>query len=313
MPEPLLFVKSMVAAAVVSAIIVLAMAGWRRDLGTVRVNLASLVAMACGLAVGYFLLALNLAWPPRNGLDRLLLVVFPAAILIEGIATIDQVSTSAAWFLRISLAVLVPRALLHDSVYLSNAENNLPQLVIALVAGGALLAGVWSLVSWLSERSPGVSIPISLGLAIQCAGIAIMLAGYIKGGAAAIPLAATIIATSVTSAIAMKLVSKTSFISSPAMMGIGVVGLFGLLLIGRFFGRLSTEAALMLLLAPLLCWATEIPLLRKRKPWFVEFARITLVAIPLVIVLVFAKRDFDQRMAPLLGIVIPSTERATPL
>ena len=53
-------------------------------------------------------------------------------------------------------------------------------------------------------------------------------------------------------------------------------------------------------LAPLLCWVTEIPLLRNRKPWIVGTVRLTLVAIPLVVVLVAAKRDFDRDMAPLL-------------
>ncbi len=62
--------------------------------------------------------------------------------------------------------------------------------------------------------------------------------------------------------------------ATPAILGIGVVGLFGLLFIGRFFGRLSTGCALTMLLAPLLCWVTEMPLLRHRKPWLVGSLRL---------------------------------------
>jgi predicted MFS family arabinose efflux permease len=86
----------------------------------------------------------------------------------------------------------------------------------------------------------------------------------------------------------------------PALLGVGVVGLVSLLLIGRFFGRLSTVSALVLLVAPLACWATEIPLLRTRKKWIVELVRLVLVAIPLIVVLILAKQEFDREMAPLL-------------
>jgi hypothetical protein len=72
-----------------------------------------------------------------------------------------------------------------------------------------------------------------------------------------------------------------------------------LLFIGRFFGQLSTGRALAILLAPLLCWITELPRLRRQNPWFVGSLRLVLVMIPLAVVLFLAKRDFDRDMAPL--------------
>jgi hypothetical protein len=128
-----------------------------------------------------------------------------------------------------------------------------------------------------------------------------MMAGYIKGGAAAFPLAAVLAATTVGSWLVTRRADAPANFVAPAILGIGVVGLFGLLFIGRFFGRLSTGCALAMLFAPLLCWATEIPLLRHRKPWLVGTLRMALVAIPLVAVLIVAKHDFDRDMAPLLG------------
>ena len=64
-----------------------------------------------------------------------------------------------------------------------------------------------------------------------------------------------------------------------------------------------------MLLSPLLCWVTEIPQLRQRKPWLVGLLRLVLVAIPLLVVLAAAKRDFDRDMAPLLGKIPASTFR----
>lgn len=297
MPEPLLYLKAMGAAAVISATIVLAMVGVRRPASAMWLNSACVLGMSFGLAVGYYVLSLRVAWPPVNGLDRFLTIVVPVALGIELIAGFRCVPRWVAWFLRVSLAATIPRILLHGSVYLSGSGNGwtLWQASAALAVCGALLAGLWGLLSWLSWRSPGVSVPFALCLTTQCAGLTVMMAGYIKGGAAAFPFAATIVATT----IGARLITKRS--AAPAILGIGVVGLFGLLFIGRFFGRLSTGCALAMLLAPLLCWATETPLLRHRNSWLVGSLRLVLVTIPLVVVLAVAKRDFDRGMAPLLG------------
>ena len=302
MPEPLLYLKAMGAAAIVSAVFVLAMVV-RRPASSARLNSACVLGIGLGLVVGYGVLPLRLAWPPVSGLDRLLTIVVPAALGIELIAGFQRVPQRVSWFLRLSLATTIPRILLHGSVYLSGFGNDWTrgQLVTALALSGAVLVAVWALLFWLSRRSPGVSIPLALGLAIQCAGLTVMMAGYIKGGAAAFPFAATLAATTIGAGWLMQRSGANPKFDAPAILGIGVVGLFGVLFIGRFFGRLSTGGALVMLLAPLLCWATETPRLRHRQPWLVGSLRLVLVAIPLVVVLAVAKRDFDREMAPLLG------------
>ncbi len=303
MPEPLLYLKSMGAAAIASAMFVLAMAWRKRPVSSAWLNSACVLAMGLGLALGCDVLAVRWTWPPVKGLDRFLMIVVPMALGIELIAGLQRMPRWIAWFLRASLAAAIPRILLHGSVYLTGAGNQWTrwEAGVALVVCGLLLAGTWGLLLLLSLRSEGISIPLALGLTTQCAGLTVMLAGYLKGGATAFPLAATIVAT----AIAAKLITMRSGIpaklGSPAIIGIGVIGLFGVLLIGRFFGRLSTGCALALLLIPLLCWTAEVPFLRHRKPWLVGSLRLALVAIPLVVVLAGAKRDFDRNMAPLLG------------
>ena len=302
MPDPLLYLKATATAAIVSAVFVLAMAKSRRSLGDAWLNSAYVLGIGFGLYAGYHVLSWRLAWPPMNGLDRLLTVVLPAVLCIELVAEFLSVPRWLAWLSRLSLAAATSRILLHDSVYLTGTDGRWTssQTASVLLVCGALLAGLWSLLSWLSRRSPGVSIPFALGMATQCAGVTVMMAGYIKGGAAAFPLTATLVAVSFAVWLVARRSEAPTKFDSAATVGIGVLGLFGLLFIGRFFGELSTERTLAMFLAPLLCWVTEIPLLRNRKPWIVGTVRLTLVAIPLVVVLVAAKRDFDRDMAPLL-------------
>ena len=303
MPEPLLYLKAMGASAIISAMCVLVMVGPRRTTSSAWLNAACVLAIGFGLAYGCDALALRWIWPPAKGLDRFLMIVVPTVLGIELMAGYPSVPRWVAWSLRTTLAAATPKILLHGSVYLSGADNQwtLSETVAALVVCGVLLAVTWGFLSCLSQRSAGVSIPLALGLTTQCAGLTVMLAGYLKGGAAAFPLAASI----VTTAIAARLIAQRSGapanFGSPAIIGIGIVGLFGVLFIGHFFGRLSTDAAVAMMLIPLLCWASELPLLRHRKPWLVGLVRLALVAIPLLVVLAVAKREFDRKMAPLLG------------
>ncbi|MFT4556353.1 MAG: hypothetical protein ACI8P0_001344 [Planctomycetaceae bacterium] len=312
MPDPLLYLKATATAAIVSTLFVLTMAKSRRSIGDAWRNSACVLGIGFGLYAGYHVLSWRLAWPPFNALDRLLTVVLPAVLCIELVAGFRSVPRWLAWLFRLSLAATASRILLHDSVYLTGADGRWtsPQTASVLLACGVLLASLWSLLSWLSRRTPGVSVPFALGMAAQCAGVTVMMAGYIKGGAAAFPLTVTLVAVS----FAVWLVARQSetqakFDTSP-IVGIGVVGLFSLLFIGRFFGELSVASTLAMLLAPLLCWVTEIPFLRNRKPWIVGVVRFALVAIPLVVVLVAAKRDFDRDMAPLL-VQSGAVERST--
>ena len=302
MPDPLLYLQSIGAATIVSTLCVWAMVGWRPSSSVVGLNSASVVGMGLGLALGGHVLGLRLAWPPVNGLDRLLMIVMPMALGMELIACFECVPQRVAWLLRMSLAATTPRILLHGSVYLSGGNDHLPmwQSVVVMAVCAVLLAGVWGLLSALPERSAGDSIPLVLGLTIQCAGLTIMMAGYIQGGGAAIPLAATIVSTTIAAWLIQRRPGDPTHAHCPAIMGVGVVGLFGVLFIGRFFGRISNGCALAMLLTPLLCWVTELPFLRHRNPWLRGLIRLMIVSSVLAFVLFAAKRDFDRDMVPLL-------------
>jgi hypothetical protein len=305
MPDPLLYLRAVATAGVVCALAVLAIAAPRRltgmghRTGMGRLNAACVFGMGLGLMTGGHALGWRWPWPPAGGLDRLLICIVPAVLGIELLAGFERVPRPVGWALRVGLAVATPWILLHGSVYLSGDGGGWSawRAVAALTAGGGMLAGVWGALAWLSRRTPGMSIPLAIGLSILCSGLTVMMAGYIKGGAAALPVAAVLVAATVAAWLAGR---RTDV---PAIVGLGVAGLFGLLFVGRYFGRLSTGSALVMLLAPLLCWVSELSSLRGRKPWVVGAARIALVAIPLAVVLLFAWRVFERDMRPLLGSV----------
>jgi len=303
MPDSTVYMEAMGAAVIVSTVWLLAMSAVRTLSNRPSLRLSCLGALAGGLVVGYGMLPLNLAWPPRNGLERLLTLVIPAALLVELVAGCQRVPTAIAWLLRLSLCLSLPRILLHDSVYLSGSDRvwDVWQASGVLTICGLMVWGMWISLACLSDRSPGVSVPLALPMATVCSGVTVMLAGYVKGGAAAFPMAAVLLATTLAAACVSKRAGQTHNPGLAPIIAIGVVGLFGLVFIGRFFGEVSTGRALGLLLAPHLCWTTECLGLRYQKPWLVGPLRLLLVAIPLIAVLVLAKRDFDREMAPLLA------------
>jgi hypothetical protein len=296
MPDPLLYFQAMIAAAATSGLIVLAASRVRRPAGDGRIQVASILGFAAGVASSSWLLSLAPAWPPASGLDRLLAIVLPAAVVIELAASHKRVSPWGAWTLRIGLAAASGRVLLHGSVYLPGPHSQWTawQAVAALSLCAVLFAGQWGMLSWLSARSPGASIPLAVAMAIQTAGVAVMLGGYITGGAAAIPPAAAAAGAAVAANCLLKMTDHR------ALLGAALASLFGIVMVGRFFGSVSTPAALTIFLAPLLCWTTEAPFLKKQNPWIVASARLFLTAIPLAIVLFAAKRHFDRDLAPLL-------------
>ncbi|MGE0610150.1 MAG: hypothetical protein AB7O62_23865 [Pirellulales bacterium] len=294
MPDPLPYLWSFGLSAVAAGLVVLALAGPRRPAGLARLNMACLLAMGLGLGAGAGILGWR--WPPASGLDRFLTIVIPAALLAELILGLPRVPRRLGRCLRAALAMATPWVLLHGSVYLSAPAEGSPARLDALIlaASGLLLAIVWGLTDRLWQRSGGVALPLALGLTALCTGLMVMMAGYIRGGAMAFPIAAAIMAAAIVSMI------TSPRLQAPSLAGLGVVGLFGLLFIGRFFGRLPPGSAIILLLAPLLCWATELPFLRCAKRWQREALRLVLVAIPLAVLLIAAKRGFDRDMAPLL-------------
>ncbi|TWU04537.1 hypothetical protein [Stieleria varia] len=305
MPEPLLYAKAMGVAAITSSVFVFVIIALRKSVSTAGLNAVCVFGLRLGLVTGYAWLGISRSWPPTSGLDRLLMIVVPMTLCVELIAGARLLPTAVSWLLRFGVAITVPPILLQNSVYLSSTDDWTSwQAITVLVIA---LAMVWGTLSYITHRSGGISIAFAICLAIQCAGATVMMAGYINGGAAAIPLAATLFGVSVAPCLSPRYMRRDHEVRLPngflasAIIGIGVVGLFGLLFVGRFFGEISTMPALTILIAPLLCCVSEAPKIRDRKPWIVASLSLILVAIPLMVVLIAANREFDREMLPLLG------------
>ena len=297
MPDPVLFAKAMTAAGVACALVMAACIGWKRPAGVLRNAAAGILGIALALIVGGHFLSLSPHWPPKDGLDRLLFVVLPVAMAIELLAAVPKIPRWGAWLLRLCLAAGAGRILLHGSSYLEGSvvDWTVGEVQTALWSSAVALAAVWYLLARLVERSSDFSISLVLAQVSVATGLALMLSGYATGGQAALPLAAGLVAVPF-----VAWVLKTA---PPAVgvLGIGVVGLFGILILGRFFGELSTGRAIVLLITPLLCWASELPVLRARKPWVIATARLALAAVPLAVVLFLAQQDFVKNLATPTG------------
>ncbi len=307
MPDPVLFVQAVATSGAVSAIVVAVIILLWRPAGAVRINAACILGILLGAAAGFRVMQVVPHWPPMDGLDRFLYIVVPWAAAIELIAGFTRVPRLLAWGLRIALAAVAGRILLHGSSYLDGSSSDWAsgQIWVAMCAGALLLTFVWVLLGWLAQRSGGISIPLAVSQSGVAAGMTLMLSGYLTGGKAALPLAAglaaAVIAVRVVDAIGRRWRvagdGKLAGDHGAGAIGIGVVSLFSILVLGRYFGELSTGRAVAVLLAPLLCWSTELPVLRNRKPWQVAATRLALVALPLAAVLFMAERDFARNSA----------------
>ncbi len=263
-------------------------------------------AVTAGLIAGYYLLNFSLPWPPGDSLGRFLLILLPAVVALELSPGLFGRSEKFIWSLRFLLCASAARILLHGSVYLSDEASNhadawsVLQQAGFMIGSTALLFAVWFSFVRLSKKSEPCSIVFSFAMAIQCAGLATMLAGYIKGGTAAIPFAGTLAGTAI--AVIMKKSRRLEFDREKldGVIGLGVISLFSLLTVGRFFGNISSWCAIFIFLAPLGCFVTNLSFVKNLHSWQIIVLRLILVSMPLAAIQYLAKQEFDQKMGPLL-------------
>jgi hypothetical protein len=124
-----------------------------------------------------------------------------------------------------------------------------------------------------------------LALDALAAAVTIMLSGYYRGGLLALGLAAAIAGAAVGSFAARQKHARPS-------VGMSIVGIFAVVLAGRFFGSLPTGLALGLVLAPLLAWTAELPGPRRLAPGWRNLIRFACVAVPLVTIVLIARQNF---------------------
>jgi hypothetical protein len=266
--------------------------------GRTRATLGWALGVGLGFAAGCLILKVELTWPPRIDRGRILLVLWPAAVLVECLAALPRMPRVLAWAARLALAGVAARVVLDRSCYLGIPDSP-PDLVwtpletLAWLGGlAAALAVVWVLLAVLTEVAPGRSVPLSL--AVICAGAwpALIYEHYLTGSGMALSLAGALAGATAASLLLRRPEG------AGAGVGLGLVGLFALLVAGRFFADLTTAHAALLLFAPLLGWIPELPGLRRLPAWQRGLCRVALVLIPVVITVVRAKRADEETGRP---------------
>ena len=295
MPDPVLILTAMGVAGATSAVIfVICGWRWRHTAGPAWIDAGWILGVGSGLLLGCWALGIRPHWPPREGIDRLLALVLPAALLVELLAVLPKVPRWLIWPLRWALVAGGARVLLHGTSYITDLTGPgtsewSPSLAWLIFAGlAALEAAVWAFVSLLARRAPGPSVSVCLAVATAGAAVTVMLSGYATGGQVGLPLAAALMGATA----AMLIVTRSKRGTGP--LGVPIVGLFSLLVIGRFFGELTSAHGVVLFCAPLLGWLPELHYVRRLPSWARGLARVILVAAVVSTVVVLAQRKFDH-------------------
>ena len=308
MPDGLVFAQAFFASMGVSMLVLLTPILFRRLTGRIRTHesntdsMQALGSIAAGIAAGCHVLQFPWTWPPANAIERFLELLVPGTLLIHLISALSSHPEGKGRLLRQLPPLACPLLILYGSIYLrapvSIAGRSLPSGIaaplITLACTAALLAAVHVTQSLTRQTSPFVT-GLLITLTLPATGIAIMLAGYIKGGSAALPLAGSLLAT----------VVGLHFIPPPprrhTLPEIAMLVLFGLLMIGHFYGRISLLQAAGLLGSPLLAAVAPLPKrIRSLRTDTLRF-RLLLLTLLLSVQLSLAAWEFFVRMTPLLA------------
>ena len=287
MPDPVAILWAMAAASAVAGLILLA--GSRLGTGAAA---GGPLAVGLGFVAGAWMLGFH----PRSLLatdqERLLLVVVPLAVAVESWLALVPLRLLWAGLVRGSVALAAGPLVLLGCVYLTGGAGGWSgwERLLYLMALGMLILIPWLALTRLELREPGPAIGMALAATSLAAGITTMLSGYASAGQLALPLAAAL----VTAALATAALASRSATSPgmPGAVGVGWICLAGILVIGRFFGSLTTLHGLLLGATPLLCWLAEYKALSAWHIWPRRLLLVALILLPLGTVVWQAQGSF---------------------
>lgn len=180
-----------------------------------------------GLAFGNAVLLLPKV-PPSSGMDRFLLIVWPAACLVEvGSAVVcrrwpSRSVSSVEVLLRLVASWLLGAGLLWGSVHL---RGEVDWLLLGLWCVAATV--VWQVLPReRAQRGVGAAIAIAL----IATGTLMVVGGWLKGGLTSLPLALSV------GLLGWRLQDVTH---RGVVIGCGTAAMVGLVSLGQFFGRVS--------------------------------------------------------------------------
>lgn len=308
MPDPVQYASAFLLTALAAGLPCWLIGRWGSRYSPSRIALLTLACAIGALVLGYWRLGISPHWPPRNGLDRLLAIGLPLAVALETLSLTTKVPRRAITGLRVAGSVVIVGTLLFGSVYLRDGVDSwlTPLRLIALSGCAAALAFAWESTPRLATRIGAASLLTAISAAILSAGLVVLLAGYIKGGAAAIPWSAMLagFALVMRTKPAAQAGSRISLASQP-VAGLAIVALFGVLFVGRFFGGIGNYEALAIFAPPSLLWLLELRVVKRWPRWVRRLLAVALIVAPLAIVIFQAKAAFDRK----LGKIVSTTSR----
>ncbi len=300
MPDPIPMGESVLVSAVVAALLLLAAAWPCRQPHPLRLRLGWVLGLGAGFYAGCAVLGQWPRWPAPEDKDRYLVLVMPLTLAAEIIAALVTRPRWLAWLPRVGVAAVAAPILLYHSEYVADlsgpnsAKWSSTQALLIFAGLAAALLVVWVLLAllsaWTSERAAA---PV-LVLVLLSAAVAVMLTGYLVGGKLALPLAGALAGATLASFAAPAQGDTSRY------LGVGMIGLFTLLVTGHFFSDLPLWAAVCLLFVPLLAWLADLP--GPLRP----VTRLSLVAVPLLLIVLHAEKPPQKPTAP------PSEYEVTP-
>ncbi len=211
-----------------------------------------IVSLVAASIAGMYLLGLPPEWPPVQDRDRLFLVVLPAGAIAELVCALFPRRPGVGWLLRIVVAMLAARIVLHGSIYVADVAGpgsrqwNAWQTTGMTMAVGCAVLLVGTTARRGVARWGGGWVVLALAAVAAAAGLTIMLSGYATGGQGALPLAAALIGGWVGARVS----GRPADASLGHAVHLAVLLLWGLLVSARFFAELTTLHLVLLGAAP---------------------------------------------------------------
>lgn len=281
---------SLVAGAVAAIVWLIIATPWRATASR-RMQLAWIVGLAVGVYAGCAMLRQWPQWPPGEDRQRLLTILLPLAVAIDA-ALFAIKRPWIAGVLRLAMAASISPALLYRTSYLADlagpgsAEWSTSVAALHLLSTAAIVVLVWtSLAKWQS-RTTDTALAAVLAITAVAAGVTVVLSGYLLGGLVGVIWASALTSIAVASVAFDRPQAHGQFLAV-AMLGIG-----GVLVMGRYFGALALPQALAIAFAPTMVWLGEIPRLQRLPARLRLTLQASIVSLPLLIVVMNAALKF---------------------
>lgn len=298
MPDPVMMGKAVMLAGLVALVLMLVGGSpWAapRPRG---MAISWTVGVGAAFYVGCWMLGLRPEWPAREDQDRFLILLMPSVLAVEVVAGMGAFPTRLVWLLRVFVAVGAAGVLLHNSGYVADLSGPGSRqwstgTAVAILGGlGLAFAGAWVGLTLLATHVPSRALPVALALANGGAALTVMLSGYATGGQPGLALAAGLAGATLGSCFI------ASGERSESVVGVGLAGLFAVLVSGHFFGELRAPHGVVLFVAPLLTGIALLPGVRAWRPAPRFALQVALVAVPVVFVVYQAMQAFQKDYAP---------------